>query len=221
VANVSHELRTPLASIQASAETLLDGGLADAEAAPRFLEVIHRNAGRLARLVADLLTLSRLEARPGAPAPRRPVPLADVAEAVMGTVRDQAAAQQTRLECDVPGGVVALGDADGVEQMLLNLVDNALRYGRPGGLVRVEARRDGAHVELAVQDDGRGIESRHLPRIFERFYRVDAARSRDDGGTGLGLAIVRHLAESMGGSVGVHSELGRGSRFHVRLPAAP
>jgi two-component system phosphate regulon sensor histidine kinase PhoR len=121
----------------------------------------------------------------------------------------------------VPETARALGDPDGVEQMVLNLVDNAVKYGRAGGQVRVTAARADGWIDISVSDDGPGIESRHLPRLFERFYRVDPGRSASDGGSGLGLAIVKNLAESMGGRVSVTSEVARGTRFTIRLPAAP
>jgi two-component system phosphate regulon sensor histidine kinase PhoR len=215
VANVSHELRTPVASIQSYAETLADGALADPATARRFVEVIHRNAARLGRLVADLLTLARLEARE--PVALEPVALAETAADVAETVRDQAAAAGVRVEVAVPDDLRALGRPDDVERLLLNLVDNAVKYGRRGGRVEVSARPEGGRVAIAVTDDGPGIESRHLPRIFERFYRVDEGRARDDGGTGLGLAIVKHLAESLGGEVAVESEVGKGATFIVWL----
>ena len=230
VANVSHEFRTPVASIQASAETLLDSGLEDRETARRFVDVIHRNAQRLGRLVADLLELSHLEARASDPARQQPVVLADVVNRVLDTVRPQARVRSMSVTCEVPEAVVARGDADGIEQMVLNLVDNAIKYGKDGGHVQVIATapapaaraEPGAvrWVELSVVDDGPGIESRHLPRIFERFYRVNEGRSTATGGSGLGLSIVSHLAESMGGQVTARSEVGRGSSFTIRLPRA-
>lgn len=219
VTNVSHELRTPVASIQGYAETLLDGALDDRDTAHKFVEVIHRNAGRLGRLVADLLQLSRLEARTKDETVRRSISLGETAAQVFATVRDRAAQSEIALVLEVPEDLYAVGDPDGVEQMLLNLVDNALKYGKRGGHVRITAKAGVGVVVVAVVDDGQGIESRHLARIFERFYRVDESRSSEQGSTGLGLAIVSHLAESMGGSVCAESELGRGSRFVVTLPA--
>jgi two-component system phosphate regulon sensor histidine kinase PhoR len=221
VANVSHELRTPVTSIQASAETLLDGGLEDREHSRRFVDLIHRNARRLASLVSDLLELSRIEERSDAEVKREAIDLSDVVDQVVATVRAQAAARSVALEADVAENARALGDPDGVERMVLNLVDNAIKYGSPRGRVRVVAASADGWVEISVTDDGPGIESRHLSRLFERFYRVDPGRSSADGGSGLGLAIVKNLAESMGGRVGVESEIGRGTTFSVRLPAAP
>ncbi len=218
VTNVSHELRTPVASIQSYAETLADGALEDPATARKFVEVIHRNASRLGRLVGDLLTLARLEARESIVCEQ--VPIADVVRQVLDTVRERAAGAGVELVADAADDVAALGVVDGVEQILLNLVDNALKYSKRGGRVTVSARLEGDWVDLVVEDDGPGIESRHLPRLFERFYRVDEGRALDQGGTGLGLAIVKHLAESMGGQVSAASEVGRGSRFTLRIPAS-
>lgn len=220
VSNVSHELQTPVASIQSYAEALLDGTLDERDTTRRFIEVIYRNARRMGRLVKDLLKLSQLEARSPEQLVREPIDVNEVVAHVVATMLQQADHQAgTELATDLPDDLWAAGDPDGLAQMLLNLVENALKYGKPSGKVTVAGRSLEDWVELSVTDDGPGIESRHLPRLFERFYRVDAGRSRDQGGTGLGLAIVKHLAESMGGSVGVTSEPGRGSRFTVRLRA--
>jgi two-component system phosphate regulon sensor histidine kinase PhoR len=147
------------------------------------------------------------------------VDVKDIVDHVVQTIRLKSEAQPAEIAAEVAEDLRAFGDPDGVAQMLLNLVENALKYGRPGGKVSIAAKKDGAMVALSVADDGPGIESRHHARIFERFYRIDEGRSRERGGTGLGLAIVKHLAESMGGSVSLKSELGRGSCFTVRLPA--
>lgn len=222
VTNVSHELRTPVASIQGYAEALLDGAVEERETARKFLDVIHRNAQRLGRLVADLLKLSRLEARAPEQVKLSPVALREVADEVADTLAEAAAARQATLHVDVPEDLRARGERDGVAQMLLNLVDNALKYGRAaGGRIEVRARAHADHVTIEVADNGPGIEGRHLPRLFERFYRVDEARtSQPDAGTGLGLAIVSHLAMNMGGHVSVSSELGRGTTFAIQLPPA-
>jgi two-component system phosphate regulon sensor histidine kinase PhoR len=220
VTNVSHELRTPVASIQSYSETLLDGALADAPTARKFVEVIHRNASRIGRLVRDLLQLSQLEVRRPEQIIRESMDVRELAEGVKDTVAERTHAAQMTLEIEVPPGVLALGDPDGVEQMLLNLVDNAIKYGKKHGVVRIGAAVEEGNVVIRISDDGPGIESRHVPRLFERFYRIDAGRSSDSGGTGLGLAIVKHLAESMGGSVAVESTLGKGAQFTIRLPAA-
>jgi two-component system phosphate regulon sensor histidine kinase PhoR len=220
VSNVSHELQTPVASIQSYTETLLDGALSDPDASRRFVDTIHRNATRMGRLVKDLLKLAELETRSPDKIVREAVDVKDVVDHVIATIRLRTEASAAEIAVDVPDDVRALGDPDGVAQMLLNLLENALKYGRQGGKVSVSVKRDDGFIRIAVEDDGSGIELRHHSRIFERFYRVDEGRSRERGGTGLGLAIVKHLAESMNGSVRVDSELGRGSKFTVRIPAA-
>ena len=217
VANVSHELRTPVAAIQGYAETLL-GGAADVATRKEFMEIIFRQAQRIGALVEDLLRLSELEARPPEQAVHEAVDVGAIAGHVVQTVRERAMKRRTTIALDVPEGVVAAGDPAGVEQVLLNLVDNAVKYGKEGGRVTVDGRREGARVVMVIADDGPGIDARHLPRLFERFYRVDAGRTRERGGTGLGLAIVKHIVESMGGTVHVESELGKGTRFVVELP---
>jgi two-component system phosphate regulon sensor histidine kinase PhoR len=237
VANVSHELRTPVTAIQGYAETLLRSatpsreGSGDPDPPPpideatrkEFLEIIHRHARRLGALVEGLLTLSNLEARPPEQAVCEPVDLVAIAEHVRATLRERAAQRGARVDVDVAAGAVARGDPVGVEQVIENLVDNAIKYGRDeGGRVVVRGRAARGRVVLEVEDDGVGIAPEHLPRLFERFYRVDAGRSRERGGTGLGLAIVKHLVESMGGSVDVTSRPGHaggGTTFRVDLAA--
>jgi two-component system phosphate regulon sensor histidine kinase PhoR len=215
LANLSHELRTPVTAIQGYSETLLRG-TADPATQREFLEIIHRNSTRLGRLVADLLRISNLEARPPDPAAREPVHLAGVAEHVTKTVRDRAKAAGITLQVDVAADLRALADPDGLEQVIENLVDNAIKYGAGEVTIRGRAASAG-RVTLTVEDKGNGIAAHHLPRLFERFYRVDESRSRERGGVGLGLAIVKHLVESMGGTVSVDSEVGRGTRFTVEL----
>jgi len=219
VANVSHELRTPVASIQGYAETLLAQS-ADAETQRQFLDIIHRQAQRMGTLVADLLTLSELETRPREELVREPVHLASLSAHVVETLRGRALTKDARVRVDVGDGLRAVGDPTGLEQVIQNLVDNALKYGRSGGEVRLRGATEGGRVVLTVSDDGPGIAREHLPRLFERFYRVDSGRSRDQGGTGLGLAIVKHLVESMGGTIGVDSSIGHGTTFRVELRSA-
>ncbi len=223
VANVSHELRTPVTAIQGYAETLLRG-TADLATTRQFLEIIHRQSLRIGQLVTGLLRLSELEARPEDEAICEPVLLSAVAEAVKDTVRARLGEAETSLALELPEGLRVLGDPSGVEQVLLNLVDNAIKYGGGGsgggGRIVVSATREGKMAILRIADSGAGIEARHLPRLFERFYRVDAGRSRDHGGSGLGLAIVKHLVEAMGGRIDVKSELGVGTTIEVRLPLA-
>jgi two-component system phosphate regulon sensor histidine kinase PhoR len=216
VANLAHELRTPVTSIRGYAETLLSTGVDDATRA-EFLQTLHRNAERIGRLVDDLLVLQEAEARPSA-RPGEPIDLAAVVGHVTRTLQARTERAGVSLSIDVPAGLRALADPDRLEQVVQNLVDNAIKYG--GGEVRVRGERHGARVRLTVEDSGPGIAPEHRERVFERFYRVDPGRSREQGGTGLGLAIVKHLTESMGGQVwldGEPGEPGRGCRFVVEL----
>ncbi len=219
VANVSHELRTPLAAIRGYAETLLDGALEDSENNRKFLEIILSHAIRLNNIASDLLALSELESDRQDPE-QKPVSVREALESALGTVEPEARLRGVQLirgpveDARVPGSRIRL------EQVFVNLLDNAVKFNRPDGEVRVETRRrpDGA-VEVSISDTGVGIPSEHLSRIFERFYRVDRSRSRAVGGTGLGLSIVKHAVERMNGTVVVESQLGKGSRFTVALPA--
>jgi two-component system phosphate regulon sensor histidine kinase PhoR len=220
VANASHELRTPVASIRAASETLAGGAMDDPEAAPEFVAIIGRNAERLDQLLADLLELSRADA--GRLDLRVTAVLArDVCREVIASVERAAAARGTDLALEAPDALPVLAAERQLQQVLFNLLDNAIKYSPPGAHVGLRARGDGARVIFEVSDDGPGIEERHLPRLFERFYRVDAGRSRELGGTGLGLAIVKHMVEAMGGEVSVTSAVGRGTTFRVTLRAAP
>ncbi len=219
VANVSHELRTPVTAIQGYAETLLRGS-ADAETSRQFLEIVHRQAQRIGGLVEQLLALSELEARGKDEIAHERVGLLAIAQHVDETVRGRAEQRAMKVTIEVAKDVVALADADGVERAVINLVDNAIKYGSEGGEVKIGATRRGAVVEIVVSDDGPGIDPDHLPRLFERFYRVDPGRSRQHGGAGLGLSIVKHLVESMDGSIRVTSRLGQGATFVIELPAS-
>ena len=218
VANVSHELKTPLAAIRGMAETLRDGALGDAETADRFVGRILEQCARLQALLEDLLTLSRLESPLGAKEPE-PVDLDALASQAVEVITPAAVERDVVVETSTIAETLP-GDADALERLLLNLLDNAVKYNRPGGTVYLAIRRDGDQVVIEVRDTGIGIPAEHLPRIFERFYRVDRARSRGEGGTGLGLAIVKHVAQLHGGRVEVESEPGKGSTFRVLLPAA-
>ena len=220
VANVSHELRTPVTAIQGYAETLLQG-TTDAETSKQFLEIVHRQAQRIGGLVEQLLALSELEARGRDDIAHEKVKLFSAAQHVAETVRGRAEKRNMRVTLDVAKDAIAFADPDGVERAIINLVDNAIKYGKDGGEVKISGARDetGATVKIVVSDDGPGIEPQHLPRLFERFYRVDPGRSRVHGGAGLGLSIVKHLVESMDGSIAVTSDLGKGARFEVTLPA--
>ena len=216
VANVSHELRTPLAAVSGYAETLLDGALDDSANGRKFVEIILAKARQLNNIATDLLILSSLES--GKPPTAEPVSLRESLESALRTVEPTARSRQVALICDKTDDLNVMGYDVRLEQVFVNLLDNAIKFNRTGGEVRVEIVRSGDNAVVSVQDTGTGIPSRDLPRIFERFYRVDKARSRATGGTGLGLAIVKHAVEQMGGSVTVESDFGRGSTFTVTLP---
>jgi two-component system, OmpR family, phosphate regulon sensor histidine kinase PhoR len=219
VANVSHELRTPLSLIKGYVETLLDGARNDPEVAGRFLKIIERNAQRLDLLIQDLLTISALEAG-RIKLNLQPVELRPLVEKVFADLKPPAAAKNISLVNSLPD-LAATADADRLEQVLANLVDNAIKYGRAQGTVTVGGHQaDDGTMEIFVQDDGPGIPPESLDRIFERFYRVDKARSREQGGTGLGLSIVKHIVQSHGGKVWVKSEPGKGATFFFTLPPA-
>jgi two-component system phosphate regulon sensor histidine kinase PhoR len=220
VANVSHELRTPISVIRANAETLLDGGLNDEARRERFVGAIGRQAERLSQLIADLLDLSRIEAgQVGLKLER--LSLGELIQAACDTVADTAAKKDIALSTGVPDGTWVLADEGALKQVLINLVDNAVKYTPEKGAVEISAREEtgGDQIAIEVSDTGPGIEPHLRERIFERFYRVDPGRSREMGGTGLGLSIVKHLVEGMGGSIFVEGRRPRGSRFVVRLPA--
>ncbi|MBN1774545.1 MAG: HAMP domain-containing protein [Deltaproteobacteria bacterium] len=220
VANVSHELRTPVAAVRSAAETLRGALERDPAAAGRFTDIIERNAERLQRLVEDLLDLSRIESREYRPS-LEPLDIVPVVQHVLGLHRERAEAKRLRLEAELPAALpAARADRRALEQVLSNLVDNAVKYCPAGAAVAVRAAVEGDRLRLAVEDTGPGIEAQHLPRLFERFYRVDTGRSRELGGTGLGLSIVKHLVEAMGGTVGVDSTPGKGTTFRFTLPLA-
>jgi two-component system phosphate regulon sensor histidine kinase PhoR len=219
VANVSHELRTPVAVIRANAETLMAGAKDDPQMAPRLIEGLHRNAERLARILADLLDLSRLDAGQYRLAVG-PVPVRHVTEQSLSAVETQAHKRGVTVELAVPDTLAVKADPNALDQVLVNLIDNGVKYTSAEGHVWVEARDLGDSVRIEVRDDGPGIAEKHRERLFQRFYRADASRSREAGGTGLGLAIVKHLVESMGGEVGVEPNAPRGSIFWLRLPRA-
>ncbi|MBZ5544538.1 MAG: PAS domain-containing protein [Acidobacteriia bacterium] len=220
VANVSHELRTPLTAIRGYAETLLEGALEDQENNRRFLEIIKAHAIRLNNIASDLLILSELESGKPPAEPER-VSVRGALETAFHTVESEAKLRGVAVHGDKLEDAEVTGDKVRLEQALINLLDNAVKFNRPGGEVHVDVVRVGDdQVRIAVTDSGIGIPSEDLSRIFERFYRVDKARSREMGGTGLGLSIVKHVVERMGGSVTAESQLGRGSTFTVLLPRA-
>jgi two-component system, OmpR family, phosphate regulon sensor histidine kinase PhoR len=219
VANVSHEFRTPLAAISGYAETLLDGGLEDEEHNRRFLEIISSNAARLSNIAADLLTLSELQTGAG-PKEAELVSIAEAIESALATIAAEAALRGVSLERGAIDDLTVRGSRYRLEQALVNLLANAVKFNRTGGNVRAETQRDTTQVSILISDTGVGIPSNDLPRIFERFYRVDKARSREVGGTGLGLSIVKHIVERMDGRVSATSQLGKGSVFTITLPVA-
>jgi two-component system phosphate regulon sensor histidine kinase PhoR len=217
VANVSHELRTPLSLIKGYVETLLDGAMNNPEVATKFLQTIDRNAERLRLLIEDLLTISELESG-RVKLNLQDVALGPVVAKVLEDFKTRAEAKGMSLINQAPDLAVR-ADVDRLEQVLGNLVENAIKYGRAKGAVTVGGRAvDGGQVEVFVQDDGPGIPPEALERLFERFYRVDKARSREQGGTGLGLAIVKHIVQSHGGRVWATSEPGHGATFSFVLP---
>jgi len=218
VANVSHELRTPLTSIQGYAETLLESAPSDGPDR-EFLEIIRKNAVRMATLSEDLLTLARVESGEVAFRLRPAVP-AEMLEDVAKSFREIARGQRIELVVEAPSERAVEADTDAIHQVLSNLIDNALKYAAAGGRIVLGARDAGNAVEFYVRDFGPGIASEHLPRLFERFYRVDKARSRESGGTGLGLAIAKHIVRAHGGAIRAESSLGHGSTFLFTLPAA-
>jgi two-component system phosphate regulon sensor histidine kinase PhoR len=216
VANVSHELRTPLTSLRGYAETLLGGGLDDAEHREGFVRTIHEQAVRLEALIADLLSLAELE-RPGAELRLAALDLREVVERQAATVRPRAAAAGLALHVEDGPPVLVGADRARIEQVIANLLDNAVKYTERGE-ISVDLGGDRERVWCEVVDTGPGIPAEDQPRIFERFYRVDKARSREKGGTGLGLSIVKHIVLLHGGTVTVRSSPGQGSTFRFEIP---
>ena len=218
IANVSHELRTPLTSIQGYTETLLDS-MAESNHSRDFLEIIRKNAARMSRLTEDLLTLARVES-----GEQRfdisPVRSGELLDEAVQSFQEIARSNGVELQVEDSAQALVEADSEAIHQVFSNLIDNALKYGRSGGRVILGARPKGRGIEFFVRDFGPGIPSEHLPRLFERFYRVDKARSRESGGTGLGLAIVKHIVLAHGGAIGAESELNHGSTFLFTLPLA-
>ncbi|HEY1767356.1 MAG TPA: ATP-binding protein [Terracidiphilus sp.] len=219
VANVSHELRTPLTSIQGYVETLMELPKPDSQAAREFLGIILKNASRMSRLTEDLLALASVESpdykltlQPA----RASALVKDAIDSLGGIVVDSGIKLQS---AGAPDSLV-MADPDAMNQVFGNLIENSLKYAKGGQRIRVGAREVGSEIQFTVQDFGPGIASEHLERIFERFYRVDKARSRESGGTGLGLAIVKHIVQAHGGRIWAESELGEGASFHFALPLA-
>ena len=220
VANVSHELRTPLTAIRGYAETLLEGAIEDKENNRRFLEIIKAHSIRLNNIASDLLTLSAMESGKVRPGPE-PISARLAVESALRTVEAEARLRGVGLVCGKVEDAQIVGDRFQIEQALVNLLDNAVKFNRPGGEVSVAITRPGnGRLNISIADNGIGIPHDDLPRIFERFYRVDKARSREVGGTGLGLSIVKHIVERLNGTVTVESHLGKGSTFTMVFPEA-
>lgn len=219
VANVSHELRTPITSIKGFVETLRDGAIDDRENARSFLDTIARQSDRLGAIIEDLLALSKIERETEQGGiVRTPTNLRSVIEAAIQPFRERAAERGIRVSVVCDGTMTFPANGALLEQALVNLIDNAVKYSNDNGQITIGTRLTGTEATVSVADNGIGIPSEHLPRLFERFYRVDKARSRTVGGTGLGLAIVKHIALAHGGSVSVESEPGKGSTFSLHLP---
>jgi len=227
IANVSHELRTPLTSIQGYTETILDSINEQNGSTREFLEIIRKNAARMSRLTEDLLTLARVESGETR-FETEPVPPVELLSDAEESFREIARTQGVELHVEDGNGAsgsveslpLVLADREAIHQVFSNLIDNAMKYGRTGGRVELGARSAQRGIEFYVRDFGAGISSEHLPRLFERFYRVDKARSRESGGTGLGLAIAKHIMRAHGGSIRAESELNHGSTFLFTLPTA-
>jgi two-component system phosphate regulon sensor histidine kinase PhoR len=221
VANVSHELRTPLTAIKGFAETLLSSGFDGRDRALHFVSIIDRQAGRLSRLIDDLLILSDLELGKMR-VRRRPVELEPIVREVVELLTEPARRGGVALAVEVPAGLCVDGDPDRLTQVVSNLLDNAIKYTPEGGRVRIVAQplADGSAIELSVEDTGAGIPAEDLPRLAERFYRVDKARVRELGGTGLGLSIVKHIVQAHGGTLRFASRVGAGTTVTVTLPPA-
>ena len=222
IANVSHELRTPLTSIQGYSETLLDTLPENSGSTREFLEIIRKNAARMARLTEDLLTLARVESGETRfdTEPVAPVELLSDAEESFREIARTQGVELKIVDDSVDTLPQVLADREAIHQVFSNLIDNAMKYGRGGGRIELGARAAQRGIEFYVRDYGAGISSEHLPRLFERFYRVDKARSRESGGTGLGLAIAKHIMRAHSGSIRADSELMRGSTFLFTLPTA-
>lgn len=217
-ANVSHELKTPLTSIKGFVETLMEGAIDNPPMAKKFLRIIMMEADRLTRLINDILSITKMESGQEEVSNER-IQLDQMAADIADMLSIHAGEKGVAVACNQPEEPMFVwGNPDRVEQLLINLVENAIKYNRQGGSVHVSVYGAGENVQLLVSDTGIGIAEEHLPRLFERFYRVDKGRSRSMGGTGLGLAIVKHITSSMGGMIEVHSKLGEGTEFLVTLP---
>jgi two-component system phosphate regulon sensor histidine kinase PhoR len=216
VANVSHELKTPLTSIKGFIETLLDGALDEREIAVKFLSIIYQETERLNNLIHDLLDISKLESGAGE-IKKKSIKLDQLIDEILLTLNNRMSDKNIELTKDFAAKLI-IGDEDLLKEVFLNLIDNAIKYTQAGGKISVGSRNVKGGTLIYVKDNGYGIPADSLPRIFERFYRVDKGRSREMGGTGLGLSIVKHIIERHNGKVTVESELGKGSQFSVVIP---
>jgi two-component system phosphate regulon sensor histidine kinase PhoR len=219
VANVSHEIKTPLTAIKGFVETLQQGSIDNPEEARRFLGIIQKHVDRLSSIVEDLLALSRIEQEDE----RRTLKIeegkiSDIFRSALQICRSKAEEKNITVAVDCDQQISARFDSSLLEQAAVNLLDNAIKYSGPDSIIQLKAQRNNSEIKISVEDQGIGIAKKHLPRLFERFYRVDKARSRKMGGTGLGLAIVKHIAQAHGGNVTVESTLGKGSTFNIHLP---
>jgi len=217
IANASHELKTPLTSIKGFIETLLEGALEDKENSRHFLQIIRDHANRLDALVNDLLKISGLESH-AVPLEKEKTGLRILVDDILSGFKSQLKKKGIASVNDLSPDLSPFVDRNKIEQVFTNLIDNAIKFNRQGGGLKIYAQDSGKDVKVAVEDSGIGIPAKDIPRIFERFYRVDKARSRELGGTGLGLSIVKHIVELHGGSVGVESTEGFGSKFYFTLP---
>jgi two-component system phosphate regulon sensor histidine kinase PhoR len=218
VANVSHELKTPITSIKGFIETLLDGAVNDPVEAERFLKIVAKHADRLNSIIEDLLMLSRLEQDGKEGMAMRATGLCGLMNSAVEVCAQRAAAKNIAIHIECPEALTAVVNPPLIEQALINLIGNAVKYSANGKAITVRARDEKGGILLSVKDQGYGIEEKHLDRLFERFYRVDKGRSRQEGGTGLGLSIVKHIAQAHGGTVSVQSRYGEGSTFSIFLP---
>jgi two-component system phosphate regulon sensor histidine kinase PhoR len=218
VANVSHELKTPITSVKGAVETLLGGAMEDPEMGRKFLQIAERNADRLNAIIDDLLILSRIEDGKSHALEMSWVRLEEVLQQVRQVCEPKAAGKSISMLIECPEGLQVQINPPLLEQALVNLVDNAIKYSEPQTQVRLKASQEQSLLTIEVQDEGFGVEVKHVDRLFERFYRVDKARSRKVGGTGLGLAIVKHIVHAHGGAIQVRSALGQGSTFCLELP---
>jgi two-component system phosphate regulon sensor histidine kinase PhoR len=219
VANVSHEIKTPLTAIKGFVETLQQGNVEKKQEKERFLGIIQKHVDRLDAIIEDLLALSRIEQENEKKEIKfESVKIVDVFQAAIQLCMPKAEKQSIRIDIDCEKDITAIFDPTLIEQAVVNLLDNAIKFSEPQSTIHVKFHRHEDEMIISVQDHGIGIAQKHLPRLFERFYRVDKARSRSMGGTGLGLAIVKHIAQAHGGHVAVESKLGEGSRFSIHLP---